>query len=302
VLKSFLPDLTEAFFKWLADGPIKKDIEEQGRTLLKSILDRLNFFQRFVVTMAQYESTLNEKMPDIIDEIIQKMKQIAIDTERLDEFVNAIRTGIAHWLSKGAFDFFYNEGINVNEKIEMLVEKTFSLIGSENTHAYIVNTIDEILEKNRDMSLGQAAENVLGLNKEAFSASIVTHVRKLLTDVKTPDFLSGKIMEIAGNILDRSKDAPLSELIGLDQPAKARIDSFIVKNLILLLRDKLPQVVESFNIKQLVVNKINGLDVASVEQLLLMVIAKHLKWINIFGALLGGLIGFTQVLINLFTH
>jgi uncharacterized membrane protein YheB (UPF0754 family) len=252
--------------------------------------------------MAQYESTLNEKMPDIIDEIIQKMKQIAIDTERLDEFVNAIRTGIAHWLSKGAFDFFYNEGIDVNEKISILVEKVFSLIGSENTHAYILTVLDEILEKNQDTSLGQAAENILGLGKEEITTAILAHVRRLLTNENTPEILSGKIVEIAGNIMERSQDTPLAEVIGLDQTTKARLDAFILKNLLSLLRDKLPQVVESFNIKQLVVNKINGLDVASVEQLLLMVIAKHLKWINIFGAILGGLIGFAQVIINLFTH
>jgi uncharacterized membrane protein YheB (UPF0754 family) len=36
----------------------------------------------------------------------------------------------------------------------------------------------------------------------------------------------------------------------------------------------------------------------NVEGLLLMVIERHLKWINIFGALLGSLIGFMQVIIN----
>ena len=52
--------------------------------------------------------------------------------------------------------------------------------------------------------------------------------------------------------------------------------------------------------QQLVVDKVNGLNVAEVEKLLLMVIARHLKWINLFGALLGAIIGFTQMILRLF--
>ena len=50
----------------------------------------------------------------------------------------------------------------------------------------------------------------------------------------------------------------------------------------------------------MVVAKIDGLDIQSVEQLLLMVIAKHLKWINLFGGIIGALIGGIQVLISRF--
>jgi uncharacterized membrane protein YheB (UPF0754 family) len=38
--------------------------------------------------------------------------------------------------------------------------------------------------------------------------------------------------------------------------------------------------------------------VKRVEELLLIVIARHLKWINLFGALLGALIGGSQVVLR----
>jgi len=53
-------------------------------------------------------------------------------------------------------------------------------------------------------------------------------------------------------------------------------------------------------VKDLVVKKINTLEMKQVEELLLLVIARHLKWINIFGALLGALIGMSQVLLSIF--
>jgi uncharacterized membrane protein YheB (UPF0754 family) len=65
-----------------------------------------------------------------------------------------------------------------------------------------------------------------------------------------------------------------------------------------LVERRLPQLVESLDIQRLVVNRVNSLDVGEVERLLLMVIARHLKWINLFGALLGAVIGGSQVVIG----
>ncbi|MBN1410508.1 MAG: DUF445 family protein [Spirochaetales bacterium] len=300
VLKSFLPNLTDAFFSWLKESPVKNEMETQGRKLLKTVLDKLNFFQRFVVTVAQYESTLNEKMPDIIEEIIDRLKQIAIDTERLDEFVQAIRSGIDQWMANGMFDLLFTEGIDVNEKIQILFDKLFDIIGSEETHQFLLASLDEILEKNEDVSLGRMAEEILGLERDKIIAIILEHMHKLVTSEKTAEILTRKIMEITSGILEKSQDVPLRELLGIQDDVKTRIDAFISKKIGVILQEKLPQIVEGFNVKQLVVNKINGLDVESVEKLLLMVIAKHLKWINVFGALLGAVIGFSQVLIKLF--
>ncbi|MFW6313862.1 MAG: hypothetical protein ACOC2N_08260, partial [Spirochaetota bacterium] len=68
-----------------------------------------------------------------------------------------------------------------------------------------------------------------------------------------------------------------------------------------LVERRVPEIIAGIDVYSMVVEKIDGLDVESVEQLLLMVIARHLKWINLFGALLGSLIGGTQVLIGLIT-
>jgi hypothetical protein len=42
--------------------------------------------------------------------------------------------------------------------------------------------------------------------------------------------------------------------------------------------------------------------VRDVERLLMQVLAKHLGWINVFGAILGALIGFAQVILGLFAR
>jgi len=52
-------------------------------------------------------------------------------------------------------------------------------------------------------------------------------------------------------------------------------------------------------VRSLVKNKIDSLDIMTVERILLDVLAAQFKWINIFGAVLGALMGMIQILLAL---
>ncbi|MFW5777140.1 MAG: DUF445 family protein, partial [Spirochaetota bacterium] len=90
-------------------------------------------------------------------------------------------------------------------------------------------------------------------------------------------------------------------LLPVSPEQKARIDRFLTARLQTLVSRRVPEVIAGLDVYTMVVEKIEALDMESVEQLLLMVIARHLKWINLFGALLGSLIGGVQVVIGLVT-
>lgn len=62
-----------------------------------------------------------------------------------------------------------------------------------------------------------------------------------------------------------------------------------------MLLQEVPGVVESLNIKRVVTDKVDSLDLLQLERLLLSIMEEQFKYINLFGALLGFLIG----LINL---
>ena len=90
----------------------------------------------------------------------------------------------------------------------------------------------------------------------------------------------------------------IGELLGMDSDAKASFDEALASMLIATVDARIPQILESIDIHDLVVSKINGLNIEDVESLLLRVIEKHLRWINIFGAMLGALIGLFQDLLR----
>ncbi len=58
--------------------------------------------------------------------------------------------------------------------------------------------------------------------------------------------------------------------------------------------------VRKLDIHRVVLDRINSLDVERVEGLILGIIHRHLKWINLFGALVGALIGSIQVVLRIF--
>jgi len=63
------------------------------------------------------------------------------------------------------------------------------------------------------------------------------------------------------------------------------------------LAQDLPRLSERFEIKKIVEERVNQLPVIKVEELLLSVMREHFTYINIFGALVGALIGIVQVIL-----
>jgi uncharacterized membrane protein YheB (UPF0754 family) len=81
-------------------------------------------------------------------------------------------------------------------------------------------------------------------------------------------------------------------------PADVReeLETGLCAQLVELLKKEVPPLVETLNVARMVEEKVNGLDILQVEGLLLGIMQEQFKYINLFGALLGGLIG----LMNLF--
>lgn len=64
-----------------------------------------------------------------------------------------------------------------------------------------------------------------------------------------------------------------------------------------MLVSEVPGVVKSINIKKIVADKIDSFDLLRLEKLLLSIMQEQFKYINLFGGLLGFLIGCINVLV-----
>ncbi len=105
---------------------------------------------------------------------------------------------------------------------------------------------------------------------------------------------------LIGRMVDRMIDTVAARPIGILSrlmPSGVRkgIADYIVLSANKMLLNEVPGLVKSLNISQLVTDKVDSLDLLRLERLLLSIMEEQFKYINLFGAILGFLIG----LINL---
>ena len=184
------PVFTAAVLDFLRRDDIRRELESKGRILLRNIILKLNILQRLFLSAGQYDLTIEQKMPEIIDELILNTENLFQDEKVKSKLINAA----ASYFGK--------------------------IIGGDDTK------IGSLLDINET-------------NKEAFD-----------------DFLFDKFMSAA--------DGQIENLLA------------------------------SIDVKVLVSDRIDSLDMLRVERIILDVMADQFKWIDIFGGILGFFIGLFQ--------
>jgi len=188
-LETLYPSLTRGFIDFLNRDEIRREMESRGRVFLTQIFLQLNTLQRIFLAAGQYDLTLQEKMPEIIKELVASVEDLLRDGKVKNMLVDTVSL---------SFDGMIN--------------------GQKNLSAlFNINTDDK---------------------------------RKL------DDFLFDKLMSAA--------DGQIENMLSM------------------------------INIKALVAERIDSLDMLRVERIILDVMADQFKWINIFGGILGFLIGAFQ--------
>jgi uncharacterized membrane protein YheB (UPF0754 family) len=187
------PSFTGIVVDFLNRDEIRRELEARGRIFLTQIFLQLNTLQRFFLTAGQYDLTLQEKMPEIIEGLISNAENLLQDNQ-----------------------------------IKNLIVGTASL------------------------SFGRM---------------------------------------IGG--LDQT-----SAFLNISADDKKRLDDYLFDKLMSAADGQIENMLSSLNIKALVSERIDSLDMLNVERIILDVMADQFKWINIFGGILGFLIGAFQVLFS----
>ena len=100
-------------------------------------------------------------------------------------------------------------------------------------------------------------------------------------------------------IIEKYPGITLGEFLSMGTLKKQKVDLFLAEKATDALDDNIEGALSSVNVKVLVSERIDSLEMLRVEKIILDVMAGQLKWINVFGGLLGGLIGFIQVGLSL---
>jgi uncharacterized membrane protein YheB (UPF0754 family) len=259
IFYGFYPKIADSCISFLNQGKTRAEMETQGRVFLSSALKKLSTFQRFFLSAGNYDATLSEKMPEIIDDLIRQLNLLLAKADTQQRLVS-----------------FFTESIG-------------ELLAEDETDRKIAQAILDLVESYADKPIGKA---VAGLNVDEIKQKLFDFVKNGLTDMGKSDGFLSKLLEKHGNLTP-------TEIFAITAEKKDALNGLIALKLLSIADDQIGNVLKSINVQALVSERIDDLDMIQVEHIILDIMANQLKWINVFGAILGALIGVSQSLFSL---
>ena len=179
---------------------------------------------------------------------------------------------------------------------QFLRERSIELVQSRKATDTVLAMIEKGVESVRNRSFGNLVDALLPEHGRERS---VERLEERLLGVVRSDRVAGGIHEVVHqqvrSLLCEKSLGRISSRLPAD--VNEEIEELIYRQLTEVLKKEIPVLVEALNVRQMVEAKVNSLDLLEVEGLLLGVMQEQFRYINLFGALLGFLIGLINLLI-----
>ena len=283
IISRELPFIGGKVVEFLKRPEIKKELEKRGIGFLRNIFSKFNSIQRFFITAGQYDITLEENMGEIIDDLTIHIHSMFNDPERTRDMARMVRKALEEKKHLSLKEILNTQRI---DSVSRWIAKFLSTIP--------VSEIRSALES-KDLRIHSAS-----VTKYIEPVHIENLLKRILGWRKENAAQGGSVQVVFSKsvFFDSLKSMKVGTLLPVCAESRDRIASYATAQILKLVERKSTDIIEALDVYSLVVRKIDSLDIASVERLLLQVIEKHLKWINLFGAVLGALIGGIQILLN----
>jgi uncharacterized membrane protein YheB (UPF0754 family) len=298
MLATLLPSIFDSLFRWLDRAEVREEMNHRGKRLLRTVLEKLNVLQRFLISAGQFDRTLEQKMPEIVEEAVAALHSYAYEADTIEGLKTVLKRSFSRWREIPAAELFtpIRPGL-AGELVERLVLR----VGEVQVRKRIAAGIDRLLGKVRERTIGEILTRILRIPEQEAVDYVSNKVLAFLSRKETSQAIAAEVVSFSRKFMEEHRQNNIAQLLHIEPALQRRSSAYLSVQLIRIIDARLPAFIESFDVRQLVVDKINALDVAQVEKLLVMVIQKHLRWINVFGGILGALIGFSQIVLRLLT-
>lgn len=278
------PEIRDRIVKGACVG-VEKFIDSLG-----SMADMVRGFLR----MEMVEEKIREYLVEKNDDIVTWLQSGEVH----DKFVSLIRKKSEDFINKPIIDWVKEEDEKVIEEFcQACTKQILLMVRGEEVASTLASMIKSNLENHID-SGNAPIETVLTdlLGSQSLSTGRDWIKKEILNFLKSPSSLHAFdvfINSMLASLLEKrlgklSRFVPEGVVEGVARSIQKQASN--------MLESEVPGLVHSLNIRRIVTEKINSLDLLRLEGLLLSIMEEQFKYINLFGALLGFIIG----CINLF--
>ncbi|MFO7761285.1 MAG: DUF445 family protein [Thermodesulfobacteriota bacterium] len=239
--------------------------------------------------------TISEKIASLMEEKGETIGSWLESEEIREEISRIIREKAEDLCNRPLIE--YLKKLN-QEKIDKIIDETSNyiaeLLARPDTAKGLTNCLRQAITAQGERELGEIIEDILGPEK-------VANYRQRSAQAITSAVHSGKVKGLADKLMNEILEkqllnkpiGPLNNLI----PHKLRLSvhDYIITWSSTILAQEVPNLVDSLNIKKIVARKVDSLDLLRLERLLMSIMQEQFKYINLFGALLGLIIGLVNL-------
>lgn len=292
------PDILRHLAMMLAEPPVRERIIRVVRGGVDHFIESLGplgIMAGSFMNMSALEDKIREYLTDKEEEIVTWLQNAevqdrfsAVLVEQTEKFLD---TPLAELLDR--VDDEQMETICRETAVQILGILRAKGVG-EALSAMLRDNLEEMLEHG-NLSTAALAEKLLTGEKTAAMKEMVAGEAVALLRSRSVRKLLGRM---SNNLLDALLNRPVG-ILGKLLPVGVRTglaDYAVITANRMLIRE-VPGLVDSLNIRQMVAEKVDSLDLMELERLLLSIMEEQFKYINLFGALLGFLIGLLNLLV-----
>ena len=264
------------------------------------------------------ENLMNEEVMEkslLSEELLRKL------SNGIDHFIDAqrqnpetLRSFLSHYLSEKEIDDAAEKGSN--DLTQLIYKKLAeSDVGDKIAHASVAHVMAKMQHFGSGLAGGERREGIGDLIgkgiRKIFGQTGADATSQLISSLAEPvehalanninEILHSNSREIVGDLINTESKSLLSRqmrelLAGKEQELTQARDS-LVQLYVKIIRERLPRMLAAVDISKIIEDRINEMDMAEAERLILEVMDKELRAIVWLGAGLGFLMGFINCLL-----
>ena len=295
-LEREVPPLLERFGGMLYDPDFRQRLVERARQGIDTFLDSLGGLAGLLSGFVNLEQIYN-RIPEFLDKAGEEVSHWLREEKTQQQVAVMLRERIEGMLDKPVSHFLEKAPY---EKVagarRYLSERSVKAVQSRRTTDLLLGFADKGLQQVKDRSFRSLLdENLPAGGVEQVQNDLVERLLKLarsneaataINTVIEDKFESWVFAQPMGRLAERLPADVLDEL-----------EEGLYRQVGEVLQKEVPPLIETLNITRMVEDKVNQLDILQVEDLLMGVMKEQFKYINLFGAVLGGLIGLINLVV-----
>ncbi len=295
-LEREVPPLLERFGGMLYDPDFRQRLVEKARQGIDAFLDSLGGLAGLLSGFVNLDQIYN-RIPEFLDKAGEEVSHWLREEKTQQQVATMLRERLEGLLDKPVSRFLEKAPY---EKVagarRYLSERSVEAVQSRRTTELLLGFSDKGLQRIKDRSFRSLLEENLPADSiEQVQNDLVERLLKLARSAEAAVAIDDVIKEKLELWIFHQPLGRLAERLPAD--VLEELEEGLYRQVGEVLQKEVPPLIETLNVTRMVEDKVNQLDILQVEDLLMGIMKEQFKYINLFGAVLGLLIGLLNLVV-----